>query len=316
MEVKLIKLLLLFLSPLLVLFGAAEYCLSKADNSYSIKRKTLDKKAETLELVFMGTSHTCFSINPALFKEPSLNLANLGQPVKYDCEIILKYLPRLKHLKLVVLPVEYLTLFYDVETTPSRGYLYYKYWGIGDVSLPKYNIKKYSLLALFKPSTSINMTAEMIHERKMNIQYQTNGMLENGYLPKIPPRDTVGFEKEAASKIARWEQTLMSPKYFNNNTYLVESLVKLLQGKNIRVLLISTPVTPNFYKKYNTDYVNKKNEFIRYITTAYKNTSYADFTSDQRFPITDFTDPNHLNSTGATRFSSIIRDEYIEPMLH
>ena len=316
MEAKLIKLLLLFLLPLLVLFGIAEYCMSKADNAYTIKRKTLDKKAESLELVFMGNSQTYYSINPALFKEPSLNLANLGQPVKYDCEILLKYLPKLKHLKLVLLSVEYLTLFYDVETNPPRGYLYYQYWGIDDASMVGTDIQKYSKLIMFKPSTSLNIFFEMIKQKKFNIRFQAENMTDDGFDTLTRPADTLHFEEKAATVLERWGNKIMSQKYYSRNARMLESLVRILEERKIKVLFISSPVRPGFFLRYDSSYTNKTSKFINYITGKYDNTAYVDFTKDMRFLLADFADPNHLNANGASRFSTILRDEYIKPMLH
>lgn len=316
MASKFIKLLSLFLLPLVIVFLLSEYCLDKVETTYSIKRKALDGKAASMQLLFMGNSHAMDALDPAVFNEPSLNLAHPAQPLYYDNKIILQYLPRLQQLKVVVLPIDYLSLFFDVEDIPLRSYYYDRYWGIEDGLHKKTDIKKYSLFALLGPSTCMDIFRSMIKERKINIPFQTNGLNGNGFLPRKIPSDTSGFELEAQTRMRRWNNSLMSPAYFSNNKKLVESLILTLKSKNIRVLLITTPVSPNIYLKYDSVYVGKRNEFIRYITKSYDNTVYADFTKDSRIKITDFADPNHLNSNGAKKFSTIIRDEYIFPMIH
>ena len=315
MPVKFLTSFFLFLLPLLAAFACTEYILSGADNIYTIKRKMIEQRAGSLQVLVAGTSQTFHSLNPALFNRPSLNLAAPAQPLYYDCKIVLNYLPRLKNLRLVIIPLDYFSLFFDADNTTLRPYYYYHFWHIDNPVLSKTDIRKYSVLARFKPATCREIFSEMIAEKKINIRFQADGMLENGFNGLQAPADTNGFEKDASSKIKRWNNTLMSKNDFTGNTQNLENLVAILQAKKINVLLLSTPVTQNIYAKYDSTFINMKTRFIRHITSSYSNIKYADFSLDPRFTIKDFYDPNHLNSIGAVKFSKIIRQEYIDQMI-
>lgn len=275
----------------------------------------IEKKADSLQVLIMGSSQTFYSLNPALLNRPSLNMACNAQPLYYDCKIILNHLPQLKKLRVVIIPLDYFSLFYDADSSSLLPLYYYHFWNIDNPVLHKTDIRKYSLLCFFKPATAREMFSQMIHEKKINIHFETEGMLENGFQGQQIPADTTGFEKKAADKMNRWNKTLIFENNFTGNTKRLQKLVAVLQAKKIKVFFISTPVTQNIFKKYDNTLVKMRSEFIKHITTVYSNTKYIDFSLDPRFNISDFSDPNHLNVAGADKFSNIICHDYIEQMI-
>ena len=277
----------------------------------------LEKEADSLQVLILGTSQTLHSLNPALFDRPAINLAASAQPLYYDSKIVLSYLTHLKKLKLIILPLDYFSLFFDVETlSQTRSLEYSRFWNINHPSIGRMDFRKYSLLALFKPATSKEIFLQMINEKKLSIRFQTYGMLDNGFWAATVPADTTGFEKTAFLKVKKWGDLLMFKNNFTQNAQTVETLIQTLQKRNIKVLLISTPIVKNIYEKYDSSFIRLRLNFVQHISAKYSNTTYHDFSKDPRFNIGDFFDPNHLDAAGAVKFSKIINDEYVNPMIH
>lgn len=276
----------------------------------------LQQQADSLQILVMGTSQTFHSLNPALFNKPTLNLAAPAQPFYYDCKIVLTYLPRLKNLRLVIVPVDYLSLFFEADTSFNYHFYYYRFWGFAAPHEHYTNLNKYSLLAFYKPIVARQMIMQMIHEKNIHPRFETSGMLDNGFMGLNDAVDTTQFEQLAAMKITRWHDTLMSKKYFQDNAERLENLVTVLEKKKVKVLLLSTPVIKNFYQRYDSSYNHIRAGFIRHLISIHPNVTYADFSTDTRFMLKDFFNPNHLNKIGAVKFSNIIQHDYIGPMLH
>lgn len=319
MIIRFIKLIALFLFPLLLLFAGMEYCLSKVENIQSIKRKMLDQKAGALQVLIVGSSHAYYSLNPTLFDKPSMNAASPWQTLYYDTKIVLNNLSHLKKLRLVILSVDYFSLFMDFkyyDYDPAYPYRYYHFWEIDNPSVSKLNIRRYSLLSLYQPASLREIFLEMAAKKTPNIRFNVTDMNNDGFAWLNCPADTIGFENSARMTIGAWTTTRMSLKNFAGNCSYVETLLQVLQQKNIKVLIISTPVIKNIYEKYDSTYSHLKLNFLQYIKVRYSNTVITDFSQDPRFVMKDFNDPHHLDSIGATKFSKIINDEYINQMIH
>ena len=316
MAVKFIKILFIFLLPLVIAYTCTEYLLSAAENIYTVKKRMLEQEKDSLQVLIAGTSQTFHSLNPALFNRPSLNLAAPTQPLYYDCQIILKHLSQLKKLRLVIIPIDYITLFSDANKNSYYLLNYYHFWNIDNPVLSKTDVRRYSLLAYFKPATCREMIAEMITEKKINIRMEDKEMLDNGFEPLDAPADTSRFDESAAKLMGNWNATQLSKNYFDGNTKRLNELINTLQEKKIKVLLFTTPVTQYIYKRHDSIFMAMRSDFLKSIVSRFSNVTYADFSLDQRFSIKDFYDPDHLDAAGAAKFSNIIRYEYIDQMIH
>ena len=234
MAVKFIKILFIFLLPLVIAYTCTEYLLSAAENIYTVKKRMLEQEKDSLQVLIAGTSQTFHSLNPALFNRPSLNLAAPTQPLYYDCQIILKHLSQLKKLRLVIIPIDYITLFSDANKNSYYLLNYYHFWNIDNPVLSKTDVRRYSLLAYFKPATCREMIAEMITEKKINIRMEDKEMLDNGFEPLDAPADTSRFDESAAKLMGNWNATQLSKNYFDGNTKRLNELINTLQEKKIK----------------------------------------------------------------------------------
>jgi hypothetical protein len=59
--------LIIFLLPLVSLFGMLEYKLSLIPNSYSYKKQLIEKNAGKIQILVLGSSHAYNDFNPAVW---------------------------------------------------------------------------------------------------------------------------------------------------------------------------------------------------------------------------------------------------------
>ncbi|OCB78491.1 hypothetical protein [Flavobacterium crassostreae] len=112
---KFIKLFALFLIPILVVMTSFELLLRNIPNDYSYKKKYLDAKSDGIEVLFLGSSHIYFGINPEYITKKSFNVAHSSQSLNFDLEIIKKYKNRWKNLKYIIVPIDYFSMYTTLE---------------------------------------------------------------------------------------------------------------------------------------------------------------------------------------------------------
>ncbi|RCW20136.1 hypothetical protein DFO77_1661 [Marinilabilia salmonicolor] len=93
-----------------------ELLLRQIPNDYSYKKGFLDKNIEDLEILFLGSSHTYYGINPKLIEIPSFNASHISQTIDLDFEILKKYKDGFENLDFIVIPIDYFTLFSRMST--------------------------------------------------------------------------------------------------------------------------------------------------------------------------------------------------------
>ena len=96
---KLIKRVLLYLSPLLLIFIAFEMFYRFVPNNYSVKYSTIPTKYNNTEILIFGNSHTFYGLNPKYFDKPTYNLAHISQTLYFDKLLFDKYIDKFKKYK-------------------------------------------------------------------------------------------------------------------------------------------------------------------------------------------------------------------------
>ena len=83
-----LKYVSLFILPILVLALSCEILLRNIPNDYIYKRKYLDKNAQNIDILFLGSSHVFYGIDPRFIHAPSFNASYVSQTLNYDFEIL------------------------------------------------------------------------------------------------------------------------------------------------------------------------------------------------------------------------------------
>src|SRR5947199_223555 len=91
---------------LLPFFIWVELNLRQMPNGFSQKQAYLEQNTNNVEILTVGSSYAT-AINPSYFSHPGFNLGYVAQDLYYDYHLVHIYLPRMKHLRLVIVPLAY-----------------------------------------------------------------------------------------------------------------------------------------------------------------------------------------------------------------
>lgn len=88
-------------------------------------------------------------------------------------------------------------------------------------------------------------------------------------------------------------------------------MASLCREKNIKLILITTPAMPSYYKNLKQDQMDCNSTTIKNLKLKYKNVFYYDFLNDKRFKSDDFFNADHLSDKGDMKFTLLLQDSII-----
>lgn len=286
---------LIFLVPVLVASVVIEVLLRRMPNDYRNKSQAL-KHGENIEVLCLGSSHALYSVNPAYLDYKAYNGAFVAQSVDIDLKLLQHHIADLPNLKVLMLPVTYITLAMKLEDGPEV-----------------WRMKNYNLYHdhIF-PSYSIDKNSELLGAPFHAIYYR----LKDYYIfGKSPLTCTpLGFgtnykfedRKNLAStgKLTAERHTVKDKTDYRENKGSIESIISLCKAKNVRVVLFTTPAN-HAYRDYLD--LRQLNAVIGFAQQMEKQNPgevyYFNLFEDSDFVDADYYDGDHLNDRGAKKFS-------------
>ncbi len=275
-----------------------EFSLRTMPNDFKIKRHYLDRHAGTLEVLFLGNSHSYYNLNPIYFKN-AYNAGNVSQPVDYDYRILERYIERMPALKTVVIPVSYFSLVETLQDFPEEWRLknYTIYY-----DMPEYGKYRYN-------SEVLSVPVRQNLKRIYNFYIKKESPVTTSVLGWGIDFDSVGNESPEATGV--YAAKNHTAKNFSKISYTLsyyEKIIKLCAERNIKVVLFTAPAVASYYNNIDKRqwYVTQNN--IRKLVDGYLNCSYYDFLESKEFTSHDFFDSHHLNHQGAKKFSLMLNE--------
>jgi hypothetical protein len=307
-----IKIFILFL-PIVIILGYIEYRLSKMHNSYQIKRSLFEQNLSEIEILSLGSSNAYYGVNPSYFDLKGFNLAYRAQSHWYDTRITLRYIDKMPKLRIVIIPIVYLTF----GTTPDdladkwRVFFYEQTYGISPspkTAMKAYGFfywldaRRFSLIALYGERTSDYVE----HGFRDNIgeKIEPNGWFDSGEKPMDPSLDI-------GPNGARAHNSMVKTERYEDNLLYIKALTDELKKRNIIPVLLQLAANKEITDYFDEKKIRRMNQVLE--TFALKNgIKNINYMYDSRFDATDFTDmPDHLNRKGAEKISKIINHDLV-----
>ena len=309
--------LLLFLLPLLTLFGYAEVRLRRVSNGYRDKRVFLERQLDSVEVLVLGSSHAYFGIDPQCLSLRAVNLAFTNQSLYYDTRLVREYLDRMPRLQLVVVEVNCVSLWRQIADgqEPWRDYFYYHFWGIRYRNLARFDPMMVSYVALYTWKATLGYA-----RRNFNVN-PTCDPLSNGRAPASCPN---GFGNDPADTTTspalvrdswgkdrvRCLDSMMQASHLSENIADLDTMLEELGRKHIRVVFVTVPAFES-YSRYLSPAVNLRNVQVMDSLCSKYVCRRVDYLTDKRFLASDFRDADHLNFRGAQKLSRILNNDVI-----
>jgi hypothetical protein len=304
-----IKRFLLFIIPLAFLLVFLEFSIRKIPSSYVIKKQYFEKTVDSIEALVLGNSHMLHGVNPDYFSVKGFNLASGFQNYFYDKALTLPYLNRLKKLKIVFISADYISFYYRIKDVADWiDYGYYRAWNVKDSGLSIWDSRNYSTFMLYTPSKSLDYVL------KGDKKALAKNLKPNGFNPEDSAANEVNVTETSGKTRANYHTKIIKFSRQEESLNHLESLITELQKRNIRVVLLAPPVYTTYSKHCDTAIINRTNTIISSVVSKYK-CQYRDYSTDQRFVQTDFHDNDHLNYSGAAKFTRMLDDDFVKPLL-
>ena len=294
------KTFLLVLLPTLLFLAAYEIAYRNIPNSYSLKKEYLDRCADSIDLLILGSSHSFYGINPEYFTYNTFNAANVSQSLDYDAKIYDTWFKGKAYPRYVVLPISYFTL-----------------WGRVSLGIEHWRSRKYSIYMgfgswrdWFSPD---------------GYEFQLGDRTVLGYY--VLGKDFVGcsdagfgtiyrcgfgkdlYETSVSAAVRHSLMSAATAELCRNNIALIGDIIDDCAEHGKKVFFLITPTYIAYREALPAAQVRRTHEVLDSLHGAYPdNTAILDFSSDGRFAATDFYDGDHLCTDGAAKLSVILND--------
>ncbi len=284
-----------FLVPVLLASVLTEILLRRMPNDYRNKSQAL-KNGGNIEVLCLGSSHALYAVNPAYLDYKAYNAAFVAQSVDIDLKLLQHHIADLPNLKVLMLPVTYITLAMKLEDGPEV-----------------WRMKNYNLYHdhIF-PSYSIDKNSELLGAPFHAIYYR----LKDYYIfGKSPLTCTpLGFgtnykyedRKDLAStgKLTAERHTVKDKKDYSENEGSIESIIALCKQRNVKVVLFTTPANHAYRDYLEPTQLHAAIGFARQLEKQNRGeVYYFNVFEDPDFVDADYYDGDHLNDRGAKKFS-------------
>ena len=282
----------IFVLPIVILGLIFEVMLRRIPNEYAYKREYMEQHADSIQVLFLGSSHAYLGVNPAYISANSFNAAISSQSFDYDFQILQKFDKQLTHLKYVVLPISYFSLFTNLsEASESWRVKYYMLY------FKLHSSKKWTnYTEILCGSLELNIKRLILYyvRHKENI-----GCTETGWqIPFARNQDVAATGFEGAKKHTNKNRGLLEEQ-----KSLLRQIIAIAKQKNAMVIFYTPPAYNTYYNNLDTAQLSLTMNTAKDLVKKYDNTYYHSFLKDSSFNIGDFYDGDHLNGAGAEKFS-------------
>ena len=299
---------LLFALPIILCAVALEILLRNIPNEYSDKRECLERTAQNIETLALGSSHAFYGVNPEYLSMNAYNAAHVSQSLNYDYFILKKHINKLTALKTVVITVSYSSLYSNLDSGIEhwRAPYYYRYSGINETGK-------------FIDKFEITEDAKFMDLLKKTANYYLRGKSKktiNSYGWGISYKSAHGQDLNETGPIAakRHTKTTQNPDeikdVFREMNGFLESIINECEAKDAEIFLFTPPAYKTYRENLNGKQLAATLDTMTQITNKFQNCRYVNFMEDERFTAEDFYDADHLNEIGAKKLTSLI-DEFI-----
>jgi len=290
---------LLLLLPLLILAISTEYLLQQIPNDYSYKKNYLDKYSEKIQILFLGSSHAYYGIDPVYFSQNTFNASHISQSLDFDLAILNKYQNNLDSVKIIVLPISYFTLWSKLGNGAEawRVKNYALYYGIKTKSMSNsfelldnnFAINKDRLVNYYIKHKD-NITCNYLGwGTNYNSKWKSDLQETGKTAAKRHTRDDIFSEKNA--------------EVFEENLKTLSLFSEFCNQRNIKLIFLTTPTYYTYRENLNTEQLNKTIETINDFINSHSNCYYFNWFEDTDFVAEDFFDADHLSEIGAEKLS-------------
>jgi len=288
----------IFAIPLLAGFVAMECGLRRVVTRASHARARIEAQQGRCQVLVLGASNAKDGIAVEALGEPAVNLADDAQSLYYDLALAEQYVPRMPKLKVVILPLTYVT--FETEGYDWEGWTswsdYADYWNIPSQKASFFEAQRWSLTARYGVRMSISYARKKF---RVNLEKSARKVLN------------AEENAAAAARLAKDHGKAIHPERAGDNLARLDRLTALVQHDGATLVLVEMPTQENYLRLLSRSVKDRNRDNRLKFLQRHPNVIYRDYVHDGRFGGSDFRDPVHLNPQGAEKFSKILDAEVV-----
>lgn len=296
---------------LLLINIAIEFLLFLRPNTYSYKRMYIEKHINDISCLLLGNSHIDHALKPNILGNGVFNMAITGRNIVYDIEIAKRYVPQMKQLEILIMPLDYSRFYFGREKDnpnemkkPSGRQgtykcMYYKYMDI-------------RVDGFWYWSEILNSKLDYM-KRFLKKDVDARGCDSLGYVKQSLSKKNDNWKNRSLPMIIdttidanREKQKLLFSRYC--------TLAELAMNQGAKLVLIFTPLYKTYNNSTNPVAIREMESFVANLKQRYPNVEFYDYSTDERFIDEDFYDASHLTDIGANKFSKIVKEEVLSSL--
>ena len=279
-----------FILPNLLILVLINIVFLQVPNNFKTKFEYIESvDFLSVELIYLGSSHTLLGLNPDKSKFDALNLSNNSQSIRLDLEIMEKILSERKsQIRYVVMELSFFSLGYDFNSNERWREDLYDHYLRG----------KYIYLA---DHPNLLSSLKAIIDYFIINQYEYKTTVRGYQEPFVQMNTEMEFIEDSEYK-SNIHNTNSSTIYAKN--YL--KLIELLNEHQIEVILHVPPMTRYYLQNIAQNQKSQIEMFLKKIELEYPNVLISDNASMFQNQLNMFKDSNHLNITGADLYTKHI----------
>lgn len=301
-----------FLAISLIVIGITaviECLLLTKMNPYAYKSSYVKNHADEIECLLLGSSHFEEGLCPDSMGTGIFNMARSGRYLIYDVALAQKHVPQLHHLKTLIIPYEYFEFYQGrneaapskkatrEELEPTIKCMNYKYMGLRVDPFWCWSEFLYSnedFMGRFFKSNDELIGSDSLGYVALSLSGRQANWAEKGLPDKIDPT------RSKDPELAR----LLDEHY--------TALAELTQAHHVRLIFLSTPYYKTYQEMMDPGVMAEMDAYMKALQQRYPHIEYYNYSFDDRFVADDFFDSSHLTTTGAAKFSKMVKAEVLE----
>ncbi len=299
---KLVKKSFFYLFPVFLVFGIFEILYRVVPNNYTQKAINIPQNYNKAKVLIFGNSHAFYGFNPKYFDQQTYNISNISQTLYFDNLLFYNYIDKFKKVNCIVLNVDYFSLS-EIDNCVEddwRKYYYEHYFSMEVPTISKYNYQRIFLSATRDFNSNLKLTQRLLHNKTLvdcdSLGFGTNYKFEN---------KVALSSKDFINRVKSHEDNSIN---FTKNIDRIQKIISVCKSKQIKVVLVTMPVTSGYSSAVNPKKLNKIIEVCKNLEKTNTNVFYINLFTDKRLTDYDFYDADHLHTKGAIKCSRILNE--------
>ncbi len=295
----------LFFVPLLAIVVVFELMIRQGKNSLNLKGAKF-KSARAIDVMVLGSSHHQNAVNPKFLKGNTVNVAYGSQDYKLDYTILKNAFDSGKNPKVIVVEAAYHSLLRENPKDYWRNGLYEYFY---DIDLNGNFLSKHLLI-----SSNLKFFKQYLLQRLLKGE-QSESLNEWGFDEKLYEGFfmSAGYDSSRISHdarirlIGRVAQGADEKVVARNSEYL-SKIIDLCIKKDAQIIIATPPIYLTQKRLNTVDNLHLRDDFIKKIQAKHPVVRWVNLESSSFFSVDDYINDDHLNPTGALKYTKIIDD--------